>query len=174
MAKDDQEETQDVAEEQAAGSKKKLILFLVLSIVLLAGVGGGTTYFLLVDSDDSEQLEGGEESSAGSTLAEAHYLELTEPFIVDFNVEGKQRFLQLYITVMARDTEVLDVLETHMPLVRNNLNLLIGRQEFEGLSTSEGKQKLKDEALTSVQELVKAETGDDAVEAILFTNFVIQ
>ncbi|WP_426417585.1 flagellar basal body-associated FliL family protein [Aestuariirhabdus sp. LZHN29] len=174
MAENNTDEVQEGGDEPKGASKKKLVIFLLLAVVLLAGVGGGTTYFLLMGGEQVEVAEGETEESEEVSSKEAFYMALGDPFIVDFNVDGKQRFLQIYISVMARDKEPLSALETHLPLIRNNLNLVIGQQEFAALSTSEGKQKLKDEALVSVQQVMKAETGKDVIESILFTNFVIQ
>ncbi|MCL6414467.1 flagellar basal body-associated FliL family protein [Aestuariirhabdus sp. Z084] len=175
MADDDQAGEQENGAEQASGSKKKLIIFIVLALLLLGGVGGGTTYFLLMGEDKAAVTETDEtQESETSSTKEAFYFELEEPFIVDFNVGGRQRYLQLYITIMAREQEPLKVLETHLPLIRNNLNLVIGQQDFDALASNEGKQKLKDEALASVKQIMAMETGSESVEAILFTNFVMQ
>jgi flagellar FliL protein len=76
--------------------------------------------------------------------------------------------------VMARDEAVIENVKTHMPVIRNNLVLVFSNQNYETISTSAGKQKLRDEALAEIQQILKSETGKTGVEAIYFTSFVMQ
>ena len=61
-----------------------------------------------------------------------------------------------------------------MPAIRNNLVLLFSSQSYERVSTLEGKEALREEALGVVQEVLEQETGDPGVEAVYFTSLVMQ
>lgn len=125
-------------------------------------------------------------SVAVEPVAPAVYLALKPNFTVNYDVHGRQRFLQTELTIMYRDPEVLKVLELHMPAVRNGLVLLLSSQTFDDLQTVEGKENLRAEALKIVKNILMKEQEDAAekpvkdknklpnIEQILFTNFVMQ
>ena len=52
--------------------------------------------------------------------------------------------------------------------------MLFASQNFDSLMTPVGKEMLRQQATTTVQELAKKEVGDGVVEQVLFTNFVLQ
>jgi flagellar FliL protein len=59
--------------------------------------------------------------------------------------------------------------------VRNDLLLLLGNQHYETISSREGKEKLREQALEAVRKVVKNAGGKgDLVEAVYFTSFVMQ
>jgi len=52
--------------------------------------------------------------------------------------------------------------------------MLFSSLDYQTISTIAGKQKIRDEALAEVQNVMKQETGKTGVEAIYFTSFVMQ
>jgi flagellar FliL protein len=59
--------------------------------------------------------------------------------------------------------------------VRNDLLLLLGGQHYDTISTREGKEKLRQQALDAVRRVVASAGGKaDKVEAVYFTSFVMQ
>lgn len=125
------------------------------------------------DSGDGEEAVDGEED-AGSETAEAIYLPIDPAFVVNFASQGKARFLQVTVEVMTRDPAVPDKVKLHMPVIRNNLMLLFSDQSYDSISTLEGKEALREQALEVVQQILEEETGDPGVEAVYFTSFVMQ
>ncbi|MCX4028919.1 flagellar basal body-associated FliL family protein [Endozoicomonas sp. SM1973] len=157
-------------EKEEAGGNKKLILFIVIA-VLLIGVSIGVTLFLMMGGEE----EGGTTEQPTEPVKQpAAYQSLDPPFVIDFNVSGRQRFLQVNLTVMGRDLEALEGLKKHMPLIRNNLVLLIGGFEYHSLQTEEGKEKLRESLTKSIQAVLEKEIGKPGIEQVLFTNFVMQ
>jgi flagellar FliL protein len=75
---------------------------------------------------------------------------------------------------MTRDPAVTDLVTLHMPVIRNNLMLLFSNQTYDTVSTLEGKEALREEALEVIQQILEEETGDPGVEAVYFTSFVMQ
>ncbi len=94
--------------------------------------------------------------------------------MVNFNYNGRQRYMQVTVALMARDQAALDALKVHMPVLRNNLVMLFSSQDFESLTSSVGKEMLRQKATASVQELAQKEVGKTVIEQVLFTNFVLQ
>ena len=104
----------------------------------------------------------------------AIYYDFKPPFIVNYQVKGRQRFVQVSISVLTRKPEVVDALKKHMPLLRNNLVMALSAQDFEALRTPEGKEALRQTMLDQIQKVLTQETGEAGVEQVLFTNFVMQ
>jgi flagellar FliL protein len=117
--------------------------------------------------------EGYSEEDDGESMP-AIYLPIDPAFVVNFASQGKARFLQVTVEVMTRDVTVPDKVKLHMPVIRNNLMLLFSTQSYDSVSTLEGKESLREEALEVVQQILEEETGDPGVEAVYFTSFVMQ
>jgi flagellar FliL protein len=169
----------------------KILLFGVLplmtSIVLvvgglfIAGVipgnGGGEHVAAVAEGEDAPAAdEGGDGGEEGDMEQQrpAIYIPIDPAFVVNFASQGKARFLQVTVEVMTRDASVPDKVKLHMPVIRNNLMLLFSNQTYDDVSTLEGKEALRDEALSVVQDILENETGDPGVEAVYFTSFVMQ
>ncbi len=63
---------------------------------------------------------------------------------------------------MTRDVMTADLIKKNDPLIRNNLIMLFSSQRYEDISTREGKDKLRADALQVVADAVKAEGGASA------------
>lgn len=161
------EEQQEGAEEKP---KSKMMLIIVVVLVAVLAGGGVAAFFLMSSGDDGGDAEESEDMSTAAAV----YFELKPPFVVNYNWKGRQRYVQISVAVMTRNEAVIEALQKHMPLVRNNLVMVFGSQEFEGLKTQEGKEALRQKALEELQTIVSEELGDPGVEKILFTNFVMQ
>lgn len=175
------------------GGINKLLLPLGIGAILVLATGGVT--FLLTggfSSDDKMEIDVLE---AGKTAAKKDgakkdaakkpdakkgapvntaYLPLEPPFTVNFENEGYLRFLQISMEVLVRDPLVVDEIKKHMPVIRNNMIMLLSNQSYASLSSREGKEKLRTEALAEIQKTLKDKGIDSGVDAIYFTNFVMQ
>jgi flagellar protein FliL len=60
-----------------------------------------------------------------------------------------------------------------MPLIRNNLLLLMSNRNYQSLMSREGKDKLRAEALAEIRAVQSKQGGGD-VDDLLFTSFVVQ
>lgn len=163
------------AEAPAGGSKKKLILIIAAAVLLIA-VAVGVTLFL-VGGDDSSTDENSadtEETVAEEPSLPAQYVILKPEFVVSFQVGSRQRYLQVSIDVMTRKPAVVDALNLHEPMIRNDIIRVIGEQNFDRLRTAEGRVELQELLLQQVRQIVQRESGIEGVEALLFTNFVMQ
>ena len=103
------------------------------------------------------------------------YVAFDPPFVVNFEAKGMMRFLQVSLEVMTRDPVTADLIKQHEPVLRNDLLLLFGNQTYEMISTREGKEELRKEALAAVARIISDEGGDPKhVEQLYFTSFVMQ
>lgn len=107
-------------------------------------------------------------------IAPAIYVSLDPAFVVNFAEGSKAKFLQVTVEVMTRNDQMEQHIRTHMPVIRNNLVLLFSSQTYESVSTLEGKEALREEALNVIQKILEEEIGDPGIEAVYFTSFVMQ
>ncbi|HEV7610503.1 MAG TPA: flagellar basal body-associated FliL family protein [Steroidobacteraceae bacterium] len=112
----------------------------------------------------------GAEGGAGKS---AVYYAIDPPLVVNFEEGSAVRFLQITMEVMARDQKAIDSVQKNIPLIRNNLLLLMSNRNYQTMMSREGKEKLRQEALTEVRAVQKKEGGPD-VDDLLFTSFVVQ
>jgi flagellar protein FliL len=112
----------------------------------------------------------GEEGGPGKT---ALYYAIDPPLVVNFEDSSAVRFLQITMEVMAHDQKAIDSVQKNIPLIRNNLLLLMSNRNFQSMMSREGKEKLRSEALAEIRAVQKKEGSPD-VDDLLFTSFVVQ
>jgi len=115
-----------------------------------------------------------ENADAEEAKAPPQYLALDPPLVVSFEDRSAIRFLQVTVEVMARDEESIQAVQTHTPVIRNNLLMLMGGQTLSDLTKTEGKEKLRQAALAEVQRILTENTGKPGIEDLYFTSFVVQ
>jgi len=178
-----QEDGQEQGEEQAKGGMMKIIL-LVVAVLLVIGIAVGATVFLMggddkAQGDDTEQLDGEDVADTAEVAKPVKhgnpiYVALNPAFVVNFENQDKVSFLQVDIQVMTYDSAVEDALKIHMPVVRNELLLLLGGKQYHEINTREGKRQLSQEAIKAIQKVLKDAGAPSSVEALYFTSFVMQ
>ncbi len=163
-------------EEKASGGKKRLILMIVLGVVIIALSVGGTLMAMKLMAPPPPPPAEDEmaEEEAPPPAAPAIYYPIKPAIVVNFQVRGRQRFLQAELTLMTREDDVVAEIETHLPMIRNSLVLLIGGQVYSEIQTAEGKELLRQHCLQELQSLLEKEIGKPGIEQVLFTNFVMQ
>jgi flagellar FliL protein len=169
------EEKQDAVEETAEGASKKkklLVIGAIVAIIVVLAAGAGVAYYLM--TDDSEAPVDGEVAEEATPLERPVYHELRPEFIITFDANNRQRYMQVQVTVVTRDPAIVEGLVKHDPLIRNSLIMVFSAQDYLKLQTKEGKAKLRLEATEKIQELLLAETGSEGIETVLFTNLVLQ
>jgi len=187
MADEEENENENEGKKAKGSMVTKILLFGVLPLMtatvlvvgglFIAGVipgDSGNDSELSADEDGEEGEEGEEEGGEEEEQQVAVYLPIDPAFVVNFASQGKARFLQVTVEVMTRSPEVPDSVKLHMPVIRNNLMLLLSSQSYDSVSTLEGKEELREEALEVIQLILEEETGDPGIEAVYFTSFVMQ
>lgn len=127
----------------------------ITAVVPVAAAGGG-------------HGEGGEGGKAPSL-----YYAIDPPLVVNFEDGSVVRFLQITMEVMGKDQKALDSVQKNLPLIRNNLLLLMSNRDYQSMMSREGKEKLRAEALAEVRAVQKKQGGED-IDDLLFTSFVVQ
>lgn len=156
---------------EGSGGKKKKLIILIIGALLLVAVAIGATWFLLSGNADANTDEAVE---AEPVLLPIQYVILKPEFVVSFQVGTRQRFLQVSLEVMTRAPHVKTVLEMHDPMIRNDIIRIMTQQPFDALRTAEGRVALQQALTAHLDQVVAREHGEGGVEAVLFTNFVMQ
>lgn len=165
----DEGDGEDTGSEAPKKSKKKLIA--IAAVALLLSAGGGA-YFFLNSADPSEEEM--VEAEVEIPIEEAFYLPLTPVFIVNLPDRGKQRFLQVSVTLMTRDESILLKVEQHMPVIRHHMTNVLSAQTIASIQSAGGIEQVRSQALEEINGVLSSEFLTEAVEQVLFTSFVMQ
>jgi flagellar FliL protein len=181
----------DAAEEtpapppKAAGGLTSTLLNAVGIFVLTLGavVVGGFVNAKLHPMPDLKLGADGKITPVVSVAAAAHgeegsgktavYYAVDPPLVVNFEDGSVVRFLQISMEIMAHDPKVIESVQKNIPVIRNNLLLLMSNRDYQSMMSREGKEKLRQEALAEIRAVQKKEGSPD-VDDLLFTSFVVQ
>ncbi len=164
-------EEEQTAEESSGGGKKKLIFIVLGALLLMGGSIGGT---LLIVGGGGESAEAETEETVEVSRGDPSYIDLKPAFTVNLAPEDPVGFLQISMQVLTFNDDVAKDLEKHKPLIRNNLVVLFGQQKSADLRASEGKEKLQQAALDTVQTVINEHGSGGEVDNVFFTSFVMQ
>ena len=158
-----------MATDKGVGDMKKVII-IGAAVLVLAG-GGGAAFFMMQDDPPAEGVEGA--AAPAEPEADPLYRPLSPDFVINFKHQGAIHYLQLSMQVMAYEEDVIDKVAATDPAIRNQLIMLFSGQDYEELGTLEGKEKLRQEVLVAVNEVIKMDPAV-GVQDVYFTGFVMQ
>jgi flagellar FliL protein len=173
---EDENKTESNENSGEGKSKKKLIIIVAIIAVIAIAASVGVTLFLLGDDKPSEvagEVAGEAVEDVVEPLAPVSYSSINPPFLVTFNVEGRQRYMQISVTVSSRDASSLDALEHHMPFIRSKVISAYSGLDFAVVQSDEGKEALRLQTVDVINGVLEGE-GATGIENIFFTNFVLQ
>ena len=169
--------------EEAPKSSKKLIIIIAAVVVLLIGAGAGM-YFMGFFDDEPQQTEAGQSAEDGDTkaaeeeeaepVAERSYWPLEPPFVLNFEGRSKARYMQIGLEVVTTNDKAFAAVKKHLPVIRNEIVLLLSGQKYEEMVTPEGKEQLRAELIETVNNVLKQHKVKKGIENIYFTSFVMQ
>ncbi|MBD8481226.1 flagellar basal body-associated protein FliL [Pseudomonas coleopterorum] len=104
------------------------------------------------------------------------YIGMTPPFVGNYALDGGPK-LHVYkadIALKVTGAEAEAAVKRQDPLLRNQLVALFAQQTADSMSNVEGKEKLRQEALKQLQQVMNDEEGKPIVEDLLFNNLIVQ
>lgn len=113
-------------------------------------------------------------AAASSEGEPRDYVALDGPIIVNIFTRDTVHFLRVTAEFKLSKPELASTLRTHLAAIRHDLILLMSEKRYFELTTTQGKARLRQEALAVVQQIMKAQTGEPVVEEIYFTSLVLQ
>lgn len=165
------EETKDDIDISEEGGKSKKMLIIIAAVVLLLG-GGGAAFFLMGGEEEATE----EAAEAKPAKQAAIYHSVETPFVVNFKKQSnnKVKYMQVKLKVMARDQTAIDAFKLHMPAIQHELLMLFFSQNYDAMNTKEGTRALREEALTLINNLLKAEGQETGLKSVYFTSLIMQ
>ena len=117
----------------------------------------------------------GEEAKEGAA-PKVSYISLSPPFVGNYGLDGTPKLKVYKADVALRVTgdEATKLVKANEPLIRNQLVQLFSQQTDETLGSMDAKEKLRQEALKQVQQVLEQEEGKPYVEDLLFNNLILQ
>lgn len=100
------------------------------------------------------------------------YFEIAPSLVTNLSNGGK--YVRTSVQLVIRDDAFKTQLEYHAPAIRHTLLMVLSEQDGSVLKTPDGKEALRNEALSAVQNLLRELTGQDEVQDLLFTTFFVQ
>ena len=160
------------------GNKNKTVMILIIVIVvILLGAGGAIGYLWLAKQDASQEAI----DAANQAKSDAHnaqppvFYEIEQPFVVNYLVKERQRYLQVSVAFQMRDKKLSEFLKAHEPSLKNIINKILSTQDFEFIRTLPGKEELRATLKDEINKFITAESEHSfGVGEILYTNFVMQ
>jgi flagellar protein FliL len=152
-------------------SKKNIIIMAGISLIVLAIIGGG--FFMLwqklsaldkpKDAEAAKAPEKVEHGSMGPVFS-------LDSFIVNLSDQGGKRYLRITMGLELEDPKSAEELTKRLPQIRDSILMALPSRKVEELQTTEGKNSLRAEIISKLNELF----GKEIVKKIYFTEFVIQ
>lgn len=113
-------------------------------------------------------------SGGGGGGGSSPFIPLNPPIIVNIR-DGKHiRHMQVIIEIKLADPSKSTKIDLHKGPIRHELILLLSSQEASDISSAKGKEQLRKNALAAVQKVLEELEGEPIIEALYFTNFIIQ
>lgn len=138
------------------------VFFFMLSVALSA---------TLAHAEGSGEAPAGEEGGA-----ETVYVDMTPAFVTQVGQPGQRlSYLKANVTLRVSSKAAEEAVKAHMPRMRHELVMLFSSQtDVDRLSTGDGQDALRSEALTRINKVLEDQHREERVDDVLFTTFVVQ
>ena len=170
----------NAAQAPAPKKKGKLLVIAGIVVVLLAGGGGAAAFFMKkgdahAEAADADEDDGEHDAKAAKKKKKkkadgAPVFVTLEPFTVNLADTETDRLAQVAVVFEAGDKKIDEAIKAQMPAVRNAILLLLSSKTGRELLTLEGKEKLA----AQIAETVNKRLDDGAIEAVHFSQFIVQ
>jgi flagellar FliL protein len=195
-----------------SGGKKKVLLMVAGGLVLLLLLGGGGAAWWMkkkaaeaaaAEAAEADDEDGGsaapkKAAAAKDPKAVPIFVPL-EPFTVNLADREAERYAQVTVSLEIDDVKTGDTIKTYLPVIRNNILMVLSHKSAAELLEREGKVKLAREIQRETARAMGIEVADEAedgtgdgaeakpkkkakkakpaplpVTAVHFANFIIQ
>ncbi len=167
----------EAAEATEEKKKKPVLLFIIIGVVVLLAAGGGAFFFLYSAPSDEQvaeeiaQEEGQKETAPKKK--DAHEIGVTiplNPFVVNLADPKARHFLKVTIVLEVDSDATKEEVDHLMPVIRNDILMLLSSQTLEDVISLEGKIRLRDGISARVNRII----GGDKLLNVYFDTFVVQ
>ena len=146
-------------------SKKKIFIIMGVLALALAGLGGGYYYFF---------MKGRSKPAPAQVKAEPPIFFPLEPFTVNLQPGGRNRFLHVAVTLKVADAASQAQMTQYLPEVRSRVLSTLSNREADSLATSEDKTRLSGEIMQVLSQPFGPNTPQQKIASVMFTTFMLQ
>jgi len=181
-----EEEIEEGVVGESGKSKKKLFIIIGAAVATLIIIGAALFFTGVfdnpepVESDVAESVateDGDEEETSSSEEvpvgAAVLYQSLTPPFKVHYQQSGI-KVVMVAVSVMTDRQAVIEAVEMHDPIIRNNILLILAAQDPELLKSIEGKRALQKLIKEDINKILAAQKIKKGITQVFFTELVMQ
>ncbi len=93
-----------------------------------------------------------------------------DQFLVNLLSESGSRFLKTTLNLELSEQTLSPEIDKKKPLIRDIIIRTLSSKTYEDVSTSKGKERLKDELVTKINEILR----DGYIKNVYFTDFIVQ
>ena len=154
------------AETAAPKSSKKKMMVIAIAGVLVLGLSGGAAWFFTQSKSDPAHKE--------VVKAEKPEFVVIEPFTVNLQPENGEQYLQIQFTLQVANLEQVELIKVNMARVRDRVLMVLSAKKASELTSVEGKGKLSQEIIATVNQPFAPKGPPQQVTDVLFTSFIIQ
>lgn len=177
-----------MADEENEESKSKkggnIVLIAVISMLVILLVIGGLVVFLLMGGDDEQAKQ----DAANPAQSQAVAKKVPSPrersndffnvgpmypmnqFLVNLLSDSGSRYLKMELNLELSEEKLAAEIDQKKPLIRDIVIRTLSSKTFEDISTSKGKERLKDELVRRINEVLR----DGYIKNVYFTDFIVQ
>lgn len=120
-------------------------------------------------------LANAEEEGAEAAPQKAQYVDMPPAFIANFGDTSKKvKFVKTEVALKVADTNTVFTVENHLPMLRHEIVMLLSKQTEDAMSSPEGQETLRNDALKAVQAALQKEEKAELVSDLLFSTFIVQ
>ncbi|WP_069637739.1 flagellar basal body-associated protein FliL [Campylobacter pinnipediorum] len=172
------DEEKEVKEETQKSGKGLIVAIIGVVIVLLLAIGGVIIFLLSGDDENTQMQQQVSQTAPKSRMPgkrSSDYMNMgpiypLDQFIVNLLSENGSRFLKTKIDLEQSNESLAAELDKKKALLRDIIIRTLSSKTFEEVSTAKGKDKLKDEIVGKINEVL----SDGYIKNIYFTDFVVQ
>lgn len=193
----------EAAPAPAKGGKKKLFIIIGVAVLVLGLAGGGAAFYIAQKNKAAREAEEAAETESEAKTAKAAkrdpksvpvFVPL-DPFTVNLADRDAERYAQIGISLEVADAKAGDQVKAYMPVIRNNILMVLAHKTAAEMLERDGKTRLTAEVLREtlralgVEPPAAAASGAEGkpkkppkdkdedrppVLAVHFSNFIIQ
>src|SRR5262249_19858300 len=101
------------------------------------------------------------------------YVTLQPAFVTNYRITetGRMMYLKADVTLRVSTPDAEAAVKYHNAALRNALVLLFSRQDDAVVSSSDGREQLRQQALGELRSIMAAEESKDSIDDLVFSNF---
>lgn len=104
----------------------------------------------------------------------SNYLALEPALVVNVANERRAQFLQIRAELYVETPKDADLVNHHMPLIRDRLIMFFGGRAVDEVSAVENRESLREGALEVIRQTLIERAGSPGISGLYFTSFIIQ